>query len=229
MDLHELFKRNQDEMISSFNKNSHIDHPGEKGDDTNLRWIRWFEDYLPKRYCADKAIIIDCDGNTSHQIDVVVYDRNFSPPLMTDSSSKFIMAESVYAVFESKQNITKGNLEYAMKKVESVRKLKRTFAPFRESQGVTITEPKPIIGGILSKTSVDLNNNELKEYIYDQDKMKILNLGCSLEDGSFILSQNEVVTNTNDTSFIWFFYNLLSELRNLGSVPAIDYSEYLRY
>lgn len=37
----------------------------------------------------------------------------------------YIPAESVYAVFEVKQDV-EGHIEYAAKKVESVRKLKRT-------------------------------------------------------------------------------------------------------
>jgi hypothetical protein len=37
----------------------------------------------------------------------------------------YIPAESVYAVFEVKQDV-KGNIDYAAQKVESVRRLKRT-------------------------------------------------------------------------------------------------------
>ena len=133
MDLSQLFSNSNSLMSKKLLSNCVINHPGEKGEDTNQRWLEWFREYLPKRYSVDKAIIIDSDGNESDQIDVVIYDRVFSPPLIEDISSKYITAESVYAVFEVKQTINKKNIEYSMEKAESVRRLNRTYTSFRES------------------------------------------------------------------------------------------------
>lgn len=34
--------------------------------------------YLSKRYCADKAFVIDSIGNISDEIDIVIYDRQLA-------------------------------------------------------------------------------------------------------------------------------------------------------
>lgn len=44
----------------------------------------------------------------------------------TDAGEKFITAESVYAVFESKPTINKETLEYANNKIKSVTVLERS-------------------------------------------------------------------------------------------------------
>src|SRR5258708_8768013 len=56
-----------------------IAHPGSKGDASELVWLEMFQKYLPKRYSAVKAHVVDSDGNFSDQIDVVIFDRQYSP------------------------------------------------------------------------------------------------------------------------------------------------------
>ncbi len=56
-----------------------IQHPGSKGDASEGVWISLLQKYLPQRYQADKAFVVDSHGNFSQQIDVVVFDRQYSP------------------------------------------------------------------------------------------------------------------------------------------------------
>lgn len=56
--------------------------------------------HLPHRYQADKAFVIDSNGESSDQIDVVVYDRQYTPLLYNHDGQMFVPAESVYAIFE---------------------------------------------------------------------------------------------------------------------------------
>ena len=117
-------------MITKLSTNRmSIIHPGAKGDVSELNWIQWLKDYLPKRYCVDKAFIIDCENNISDQIDVVIYDQQYSPFVFNQDSVIYIPAESVYAVFEVKKELNKEYIEYAEKKAGSVRSLHRTSAP----------------------------------------------------------------------------------------------------
>ena len=48
-------------------------HPGTKGDASENVWIDMLDTYLPKRYQAAKAHVVDSLGNFSQQIDVVVF------------------------------------------------------------------------------------------------------------------------------------------------------------
>lgn len=101
----------------------------------------------------DKAIVIDSTGNVSEQMDVVIYDAIYTPFIFKQDGFMYIPAESVYAVFEVKQDV-EGHIEYAAKKVESVRKLKRTSISMVSSGKTTPARAlTKIIGGILTTTS----------------------------------------------------------------------------
>ena len=56
-----------------------LDHPGTKGDASEKVWLELLQKYLPSRYQAETAHVVDSQGNFSEQIDVVVFDRQYSP------------------------------------------------------------------------------------------------------------------------------------------------------
>jgi uncharacterized protein DUF6602 len=99
-------------------------------------WIELLETYLPRRYQAATAHIVDSLGAFSQQIDVVVFDRQYSPFIFKYQGQTIIPAESVYAVFESKQASNAALVAYAQEKVASVRRLHRTSLPIPYAKGV---------------------------------------------------------------------------------------------
>lgn len=56
-----------------------VTHPGARGEASEDDWLRVLNDHLPRRYRADRAFVIDSRGECSDQIDVVIYDRQYSP------------------------------------------------------------------------------------------------------------------------------------------------------
>ncbi|CAD0299356.1 DUF6602 domain-containing protein [Xanthomonas hortorum] len=106
-----------------------LHHPTDKGDASEQVWIKLLNTYLPKRYVVSKAHVVDSDGNFSQQIDIVVHDRQYSPFVFSYQGVHYVPAESVYAVFEAKQEINAETMSYAQIKAESVRKLVRTSMP----------------------------------------------------------------------------------------------------
>lgn len=141
IDLKQMFNGLQNQMSAQLNTNREfIHHPGSKGDALENAWIEWLRMYLPNRYSVDKAIVIDHEGNTSQQMDIVIYDNWFTPFIFKQNGFFYIPAEGVYAVFEVKPDI-KGNvgdksyIEYAGEKIESVRMLKREAASFINGGG----------------------------------------------------------------------------------------------
>ena len=72
-----LFAAMQDEMLSRVKFSNILDHPTDQGDNAEVSWIEWFNNYLPKRYKANKATVIDSNGNVSNQIDIVLYDAQY--------------------------------------------------------------------------------------------------------------------------------------------------------
>jgi hypothetical protein len=64
-----------------------VEHPTTKGDASESVWLRTLQTYLPKRYQAAKAHVVDSKGEFSKQIDVVIFDRQYSPLIFTHESA----------------------------------------------------------------------------------------------------------------------------------------------
>lgn len=120
----------QQKLKADLSQSAPIKHAGTKGDGTESVWVSLFNNYLPIRFRASKGIIIDYSGQTSEQIDCIIFDSQFTPQIIPNKDILHIPAEAVHAIFEVKQVISKGHIEYAVKKAESVRKLARTSAGY---------------------------------------------------------------------------------------------------
>ncbi|WP_418821842.1 DUF6602 domain-containing protein [Parabacteroides johnsonii] len=259
IDLRELFHGLQEQMLVSLNVNrKFIEHPGSKGDATEQHWIEFLRTYLPDRYKVDKAIVIDSTGNVSEQMDVVIYDAIYTPFIFRQDGFMYIPAESVYAVFEVKQDV-KGHIEYAAQKIESVRKLKRTSIGMVASGKLTpARQLTKIIGGILTTTSSYKENDTVINQLKKLKGLQTLDLGCLCDTGSFYVDYsetipegidptkdindnrkyieqvyesrevNEIKFGNKDVSLFTFFLQLVSYLKSIGTVPAIDINAYLK-
>jgi len=219
VEIKDLFKGMQEQMIASLNAQEFIAHPGTKGDVTENNWLSWMKEFLPKRYMADKAFVIDSDGNVSDQIDIVIYDQQYSPIVFKQNGALYITAESVYAVFEAK----------------SVRKLRRTSAPITYSTGVKPAKHlHNILGGILTtrtewKSPID---DILRSHLSELDIDNRIDLICCLKDSSFcveyLADKITLHKNTQDEVLIYVYLELLLLLQKIGTVPAIDLLQYAK-
>jgi len=203
VDLQEIYKGLQKEMLDDLEKGSLITHPTAKGDDSEEKWRNWLRKYLPKKYSVDKAFVIDCEGHMSKQIDCVIYDNFHSPPIIEQDVYKYIPAESVYAVFEIKQKMTKEYIDYAMSKASSVRLLKRTHSQFKHASGVSNTKPAHIIAGILTK-KCNLSEEKLSKHLTCDDYKRRLDTVCSLNRGAFY-GENKKFNFFNETYSLVIF------------------------
>ena len=164
-------------------------HPGTKGDASETVWLELLNQYLPERYRADTAHVVDSLGNFSEQIDVVVYDRQYSPFIFKYEGQTIIPAESVYAAFEAKQSANAEQIRYAQGKISSVRRLHRTSLPIPYAKGTYPAKPLiPIYGGLLTFES-DWKNPALGDPLVKALKRGLddqrLELGCIASHGCF--------------------------------------------
>lgn len=228
INLRNLFIHLQNQMAGKLSTDREVIlHPGTKGDASELNWVNWLKKYLPKRYSVDKAFIIDCDNKISDQIDLVIYDQQYSPFVFNQDNAKYIPAESVYAVFEVKQTLNKSFIQYAGEKAESVRVLRRTSAPIYHAGGRYDPKPhKNIISGILTLESEwkPPLGDSFESCIFDLNENERIYLGCALQSGAFLVDYNEHIIEKSSTeeSLIFFFLKLLIELHKLGTIPALD-------
>lgn len=245
-DLTDAFFKRQEKLLADLGVGDIATHGPTKGDDTELNWLQMLEGMLPKRYGVSKAFVVDAHGHRSDQIDVVIHDRHFSPLLFEVGGADFIPAESVYAAFEAKQGLDKDHLEYAAKKIASVRRLHRTSVDVPHAGGkYDPVTPRRIIGGFLARRSdwkpsfgdafekclraIDERSGDKGQADYGID------IGCAIEHGGFtIVRKNDNLLDVTiehseaNVALIYFVMRLLRQLQTVGSAPAIDYDAYLK-
>lgn len=209
-----------------------IAHASTKGGASERVWIRLFETYLPERYRTGSATVVDSEGNFSDQIDIVIYDRQYSPLIFEFEGAAVVPVEAVYAVFESKQAIEGRFVKYAQEKVESVRRLKRTSVPVPTINGKHAKAPHRILGGLLT---LDANyrgslNSVMEEHLKAGRGDQRLDLGCVATQGTFGCGgASSFKTTLDDKAATSFLLELLSRLQACGTAPAIDYRQYARW
>lgn len=258
VNLSDLFEGLQNQMIAQLNTNREIiKHPTSKGDSLENVWIEWLRKYLPNRYCVDKAIIIDSSGNLSHQIDIVIFDQQYTPFVFTQNGIHYIPAEGVYAVFEVKPDLNgsanegQTYIEYAGKKIASVRSLKRTSTTIidrgivKDARSLT-----KIIGGILTSTNSFSKQETVTKHLKKLNALESIDIGCSVDHSTFYIrydgEEDKDIQDFNDRvqdyynkrsfdsikysgkekALVSFFIQLLQYLQSLGTVAAIDLSSY---
>jgi hypothetical protein len=233
VDLNGLFLSLQKQLTAKMlTTRGFVHHDPTKGAAAEQAWLAVLNGYLPQRYRADSAFVVDWRGRLSEQIDVVIYDRQYSPLILQQDGVLYVPAESVYAVFDVKHEFRRPAIMEAAEKAESVRRLKRTTVPVRFVAGTY--KPKAlfeITAGILCIESSWADTKEAVQKILNEvTTAGFLNLGCAVRDGSFEARKTkrdvEVETSTRETALIFFFLRLLHRLQQMGTVPAMDIMKY---
>jgi hypothetical protein len=193
-------------------------------------FIDFLRKYLPYRYAVDRAIVIDSKGKTSDQIDIVIFDRQYTPTLLDQESHRFVPSEAVYAVFEVKPKINKTYVEYAAAKAMSVRKLIRTSIPIQHAGGkYPAKEPFPIVAGIIASTSAwagGFSSKAFKKLLASLKPVSSLDCGLAVSGSCFDIYDGQVIVGPTKHALTYFVFRLLQKLQSLGTVPAIDWNAY---
>ena len=201
-----------------------------KGDASEKIWLELLQTYLPERYQVAKAFIVDSKGNFSEQIDIVVFDRQYSPFIFNYEGEIIIPAESVYAVFEAKQTANANLVNYAQNKIVSVRNLHRTSLPIPHAGGTYPAKSlAPIIGGLLTLES-DWSPALGKSFVKALNAGNVdrrLDIGCVASHGYFNCNKEGIYEIAHEGKpATAFLFKLISRLQFSGTVPMIDIDSY---
>jgi hypothetical protein len=215
IDLAEVFRRVQLEMLAQLSVGRLFEHASAAGHATEHHWLEMFHRYLPQRYRAAPAFVIDSSGRRSRQIDIAIFDNLSSPPLFPHASGLHLPAESIYAVFEVKPTFSRQWLRDAGEKAASVRTLLRS---------------RKMLAGLLATTSVWSPATfpaNLKTALSALPATQRLDIGCSLEHGAFERTPSLRVSSSGE-SLVFFVLRLLERLRKLGPAPAANLMHYAK-
>lgn len=204
-------------------------HTVAAGDSTEQVWIKMLSAYLPHRYKVAKAFVADSKNRFSEQIDVLIFDRQYTPFILRFNGQNVVPAEAVYAAFEAKQAINAAQVTYAKKKIASVRALHRTSLPILTANGkVEAVKPKPIIGGLLTLES-EWNpplGGPMKAALRRGER---LDLGCVAVHGGFQHREGSYTIMRGDKPATAFLFELIARLQAMATVPMIDLRAYAKW
>jgi hypothetical protein len=208
-------------------------HPVAKGDASQAIWLELLTKYLPQRYQVASAHVVDSKGSFSEQIDVLVFDRQYSPFIFQYEGATIVPAESVYAVFEAKQTVNADLVGYARKKVASVRRLHRTSLPIPHAGGTYPPKPlSPILGGILALESdwKPALGDALRDALMAGEAENRLDFGCIAAHGIFCVEASGSYSFTPESKpATAFLFELIARLQSNATVPMIDIRAYAKW
>jgi uncharacterized protein DUF6602 len=209
-----------------------LKHAGTKGDASEAVWIDLFNRYLPRRYVCASVHVADSTGGFSEQIDVAIYDRQYSPFILTFKGQQIVPAESVYAVFEAKQTVNSALIKYAKQKAASVRRLRRTSLPIPTASGLLAAkEPEPIIAGVLALDSdwAPPLGRSFQKSLSGKVNTNSLDIGCVAAHGWFSRSGKGYEVHSGAHAVSRFIFELIAQLQAVATVPMIDVRAYARW
>lgn len=105
--------------------NNAINHSLTQGEENEEEIRKLLIDFLPSNYGIGSGIIVDINGKSSKQIDIIIYDKSL-PNYTLNADSKLFLVDQVIATIEIKTNFTSGeksSLNSALENVKSINEL----------------------------------------------------------------------------------------------------------
>lgn len=230
--LRASFATEQECLVPKLKSSNRITHAGDRGEVNEQHFIDFLRKYLPNRYTVEKAIVLDSEGAVSDSIDVVVFDRQYTPTLLDNDKHRYVPAEAVYGIFECKPTIDKAYLEYAGDKAASVRRLKRTSIDICTASGKIPAKPHfEIVSGILAidvEWAEGFSSPTFRKVHEALTGNRRVDCGFAATGASFdtFADTGGYMLGPADNALAFFAFRLLSKFQSLATVPAVDWMAY---
>lgn len=151
-----------EDVLNNLRLASAIAHPGENGRAREEAVRVFLRKLLPLGYGVSTGFVIDGQGATSRQIDVVIYRSDYHPVFEIGGIRHF-MVEAVVAVIENKAIVGKRELRTAFENIKSVKALDRSSAGQNyevngTKRGILVDRDNPrhqVLGAIVAGRSVN--------------------------------------------------------------------------
>lgn len=124
----ELFDRVAEMLKIEFEYQSKIlGHPGEVGTARENVLKKVLRKYIPKRYVVDSGFVVDALDGRSEQMDIVVYEANYTPVFEIVEGKRFFPCETVVAVGQVRTKIgSRNEMRECLNNIKSVKQLDRS-------------------------------------------------------------------------------------------------------
>ena len=126
----QLLEHAEEKLWLGFRRAEAKTHRGERGSSREEALAHFLESQLPARFGVTSGEGVDSAERRSGQLDVVIYDRNLTAPLLAEDSGDLLPAESLLAVIEVKSTLTKAELEKCARAARAISRLRPYGSPF---------------------------------------------------------------------------------------------------
>ena len=119
-------------LVTDFEDARQATTPGLVGEAMEVPVRDQLEQILPRGVAVGSGCVIDSYGNTSRQIDVILYERDICPVFSVNNTPEttYYPCEGVIAVGEIKSLLDTKGLADSFAKIASVKRLRRHIVPF---------------------------------------------------------------------------------------------------
>ncbi|XOQ13471.1 MAG: DUF6602 domain-containing protein [Shouchella clausii] len=119
------------------------EHDGLTGNFRERSWIRFFRSIIPLKYSLSQGVkIIDSEENVSNEVDIAVYDEQYTPYVFQYDEVKYIPIEAVAVVIECKStSYTRKDLKNWSESIDSLKSKPTGIARMVQGYSVGITNP----------------------------------------------------------------------------------------
>lgn len=132
------FRNKTDVLSAKFSQSSEIEHSGTVGTEREVFLKEALNELYPERYIFSEGEIIDYQGTTSPQADIVVYDDHM--PVLSHAAADQFLSEGVLAHIEVKSDLST-QLEDALNKSARVKELERDIQTIMQVGNIPSTVP----------------------------------------------------------------------------------------
>jgi hypothetical protein len=126
-----------------------VEHRGEKGRIVEAVIKTALRSILPERFSIGTGFAITRSGETSSQLDLVIYDAMFNAPVILESGIGLFPIECIYGFMEVKTSLSHAALDAATEAIATVRRFRheKWYVGYERTEiepGKPVSEPKPV-------------------------------------------------------------------------------------
>jgi len=101
LDIIENYEHKEQILLVNLGKKEK--HPAINGSYRESEWASFFREIIPVKFSIEKNVfVIDANGNVSDEVDLAIFDEQYTPYIFKDREYQYIPIEAVAAVIQCK-------------------------------------------------------------------------------------------------------------------------------
>lgn len=183
------------------------EHDGLTGSFREDMWLDFFRRIVPKKFALSKGvIIIDSEGNSSKEVDICIYDEQYTPYVFQYNNLKFIPIEAVAVAIQCKSaSIGDKDLKEWSKSIKRLQSNCSGIAKMATGHTIQATnQTQKKTTPIIILTSLFKNPTNKKESVKIERLRNYYDFILSVENDKIKMEEFKLTVNYENNSLGWW-------------------------